>query len=202
MDFFFCSQIWYWSFQLCWACKTCEIVLPKPSVIWLNDNREAWLYLHSGELSGDKFYSYILEHLETCLKQYISYLLELFHVRILFCWNLFWNFMIVLLVFWHSLIVLFPMFQNLVLYLLVKVFSFVKNQSLSNCRTEVCKALEMAEEQCELSMGMSSDFELAVWNSVLKLFSNKLLFLIVALHDCICITSQFWCYLAHKRMNW
>jgi len=30
----------------------------------------------------------------------------------------------------------------------------------------------MPEEQCELSMGMSGDFELAVWNSVLKLFSN------------------------------
>ncbi|MCI31262.1 proline synthetase associated protein, partial [Trifolium medium] len=27
--------------------------------------------------------------------------------------------------------------------------------------TEVCKALEMDEEQCELSMGMSGDFELA-----------------------------------------
>jgi len=49
-----------------------------------------------------------------------------------------------------------------------KVFSFVKNQTLSNCRSEVCKALEMPEEQCELSMGMSGDFELAVWNSVLK----------------------------------
>lgn len=35
-------------------------------------------------------------------------------------------------------------------------------QTLTNCRTEVCKALGMAEEQCELSMGMSGDFELAV----------------------------------------
>ncbi|KAK2387177.1 putative pyridoxal phosphate-dependent enzyme [Trifolium repens] len=35
-------------------------------------------------------------------------------------------------------------------------------QTLSNCRTEVCKALEMDEEQCELSMGMSGDFELAI----------------------------------------
>ncbi|KAG5002013.1 hypothetical protein JHK87_023085 [Glycine soja] len=43
-----------------------------------------------------------------------------------------------------------------------KVFSFVKNQTLSNCRTEVCKALEMPEEECELSMGMSGDFELAI----------------------------------------
>lgn len=56
--------------------------------------------------------------------------------------------------------------------LFTEVFSFVKNQTLSNCRSEVCKALEMPEEQCELSMGMSGDFELAVWNSVLKLFSN------------------------------
>ncbi|XP_061363917.1 uncharacterized protein LOC133307423 isoform X3 [Gastrolobium bilobum] len=39
-------------------------------------------------------------------------------------------------------------------------------QTLSNCRTEVCKALELDEEQCELSMGMSGDFELAVWNSI------------------------------------
>ncbi|XP_061363916.1 uncharacterized protein LOC133307423 isoform X2 [Gastrolobium bilobum] len=35
-------------------------------------------------------------------------------------------------------------------------------QTLSNCRTEVCKALELDEEQCELSMGMSGDFELAI----------------------------------------
>ncbi|BAT88605.1 hypothetical protein VIGAN_05214300 [Vigna angularis var. angularis] len=35
-------------------------------------------------------------------------------------------------------------------------------QTLSNCRTEVCKALEIPEEQCELSMGMSGDFELAI----------------------------------------
>lgn len=33
---------------------------------------------------------------------------------------------------------------------------------LSNCRIEVCKALGIAEEQCELSMGMSGDFELAI----------------------------------------
>ncbi|XP_038883655.1 pyridoxal phosphate homeostasis protein [Benincasa hispida] len=33
---------------------------------------------------------------------------------------------------------------------------------LANCRTEVCKALEISEEQCELSMGMSADFEQAV----------------------------------------
>ncbi|XP_061363915.1 uncharacterized protein LOC133307423 isoform X1 [Gastrolobium bilobum] len=43
-----------------------------------------------------------------------------------------------------------------------QVFFFVKNQTLSNCRTEVCKALELDEEQCELSMGMSGDFELAI----------------------------------------
>ncbi|XP_059442567.1 uncharacterized protein LOC132174864 [Corylus avellana] len=35
-------------------------------------------------------------------------------------------------------------------------------KTLSNCRTEVCKALGMMEEQCELSMGMSGDFELAI----------------------------------------
>ncbi|KAE8125507.1 hypothetical protein FH972_020306 [Carpinus fangiana] len=35
-------------------------------------------------------------------------------------------------------------------------------KTLSNCRTEVCKALGMVEEQCELSMGMSGDFELAI----------------------------------------
>nr|CAN80917.1 hypothetical protein VITISV_024616 [Vitis vinifera] len=33
---------------------------------------------------------------------------------------------------------------------------------LLNCRIEVCKALGMAEEQCELSMGMSGDFEQAI----------------------------------------
>ncbi|XP_022133285.1 pyridoxal phosphate homeostasis protein [Momordica charantia] len=35
-------------------------------------------------------------------------------------------------------------------------------KSLANCRTEVCKALGISEEQCELSMGMSADFEQAV----------------------------------------
>ncbi|XP_054797986.1 uncharacterized protein LOC129303020 [Prosopis cineraria] len=35
-------------------------------------------------------------------------------------------------------------------------------QTLSHCRSEVCKALGMTEEQCELSMGMSGDFELAI----------------------------------------
>lgn len=35
-------------------------------------------------------------------------------------------------------------------------------QLLANCRTEVCEALEISEEQCELSMGMSADFEQAV----------------------------------------
>ncbi|XP_030542866.1 pyridoxal phosphate homeostasis protein isoform X2 [Rhodamnia argentea] len=35
-------------------------------------------------------------------------------------------------------------------------------QTLSNCRTEVCKALGINEGQCELSMGMSGDFEQAI----------------------------------------
>ncbi|PIN22376.1 Proline synthetase co-transcribed protein [Handroanthus impetiginosus] len=35
-------------------------------------------------------------------------------------------------------------------------------KTLANCRSEVCKALGMPEEQCELSMGMSGDFELAI----------------------------------------
>ncbi|KAF5194691.1 Pyridoxal phosphate homeostasis protein [Thalictrum thalictroides] len=34
-------------------------------------------------------------------------------------------------------------------------------QTLANCRAEVCKALGMTEDQCELSMGMSGDFEKA-----------------------------------------
>ncbi|CAN6445473.1 unnamed protein product [Victoria cruziana] len=35
-------------------------------------------------------------------------------------------------------------------------------KTLADCRIEVCKALEIPEEQCELSMGMSGDFEQAV----------------------------------------
>ncbi|KAK6917772.1 Protein of unknown function DUF1068 [Dillenia turbinata] len=35
-------------------------------------------------------------------------------------------------------------------------------KTMANCRTEVCKALGIPEEQCELSMGMSGDFEPAV----------------------------------------
>ncbi|XP_072996858.1 uncharacterized protein [Typha latifolia] len=36
------------------------------------------------------------------------------------------------------------------------------NQTLAKCRTEVCKELGISEEQCELSMGMSADFEQAI----------------------------------------
>ncbi|PON52131.1 Proline synthase co-transcribed protein [Parasponia andersonii] len=35
-------------------------------------------------------------------------------------------------------------------------------KTLANCRSEVCKALGITEEQCELSIGMSGDFELAI----------------------------------------
>lgn len=35
-------------------------------------------------------------------------------------------------------------------------------QTLANSRTEVCMALGIPEQKCELSMGMSSDFEQAV----------------------------------------
>ncbi|KVG89851.1 Alanine racemase, N-terminal [Cynara cardunculus var. scolymus] len=35
-------------------------------------------------------------------------------------------------------------------------------KTLAKCRTEVCNALGIPEEQCELSMGMSGDFELAI----------------------------------------
>lgn len=41
------------------------------------------------------------------------------------------------------------------------IFSFWF-QTLAKCRSEVCKELGMAEEKCDLSMGMSGDFELAV----------------------------------------
>lgn len=35
-------------------------------------------------------------------------------------------------------------------------------KALANCRKEVCKELGIPEEQCELSMGMSADFEQAI----------------------------------------
>ncbi|KAK9268410.1 hypothetical protein L1049_000160 [Liquidambar formosana] len=35
-------------------------------------------------------------------------------------------------------------------------------RTLLNCRIETCKVLGIAEEQCELSMGMSGDFEQAI----------------------------------------
>ncbi|XP_031274952.1 pyridoxal phosphate homeostasis protein [Pistacia vera] len=35
-------------------------------------------------------------------------------------------------------------------------------KTLAHCRSEVCQAIGMPEEQCELSMGMSGDFELAI----------------------------------------
>ncbi|VFQ93097.1 unnamed protein product [Cuscuta campestris] len=35
-------------------------------------------------------------------------------------------------------------------------------KTLASCRSEVCKAIGITEDQCELSMGMSGDFELAI----------------------------------------
>lgn len=35
-------------------------------------------------------------------------------------------------------------------------------KTLARCRSEVCEALGISEDQCDLSMGMSGDFELAV----------------------------------------
>lgn len=35
-------------------------------------------------------------------------------------------------------------------------------KTMRRCRTEVCEALGISEEQCELSMGMSADFEQAI----------------------------------------
>ncbi|KAL1320295.1 hypothetical protein HN51_065013 [Arachis hypogaea] len=35
-------------------------------------------------------------------------------------------------------------------------------KTLWNCRSEVCKAIGIPEDQCELSMGMSADFEQAI----------------------------------------
>uniref|UniRef100_A0A7N0UW80 Pyridoxal phosphate homeostasis protein n=1 Tax=Kalanchoe fedtschenkoi TaxID=63787 RepID=A0A7N0UW80_KALFE len=35
-------------------------------------------------------------------------------------------------------------------------------RTLLNCRSEVCKALQITEDHCELSMGMSGDFEKAI----------------------------------------
>lgn len=35
-------------------------------------------------------------------------------------------------------------------------------RTLSRCRVEICKELGMPENECELSMGMSGDFELAI----------------------------------------
>ncbi|XP_071689709.1 uncharacterized protein [Rutidosis leptorrhynchoides] len=35
-------------------------------------------------------------------------------------------------------------------------------KTLAKCRTEVCNVFGISEEQCELSMGMSGDFELAI----------------------------------------
>lgn len=51
-------------------------------------------------------------------------------------------------------------------------FIYWNCQTLANCRSEVCKALGIPEEQCELSMGMSSDFELAVRTICILPLSN------------------------------
>ena len=48
-------------------------------------------------------------------------------------------------------------------------------QTLSNCKVEVCKAIGMALDQCQLSMGMSGDFEQAVSYTLWDLFLINLL---------------------------
>ena len=48
------------------------------------------------------------------------------------------------------------------------------DQTLAECRMKVCKALGLTEEQCELSMGMSSDFEQAVSDAFRHLVDEML----------------------------
>ncbi|KAJ8476536.1 hypothetical protein OPV22_020263 [Ensete ventricosum] len=48
-------------------------------------------------------------------------------------------------------------------------------KTLSNCRTEVCKELGIPEVQCELSIGMSADFEQAVITPVILSYITILL---------------------------
>ncbi|KAJ7568571.1 hypothetical protein O6H91_01G038200 [Diphasiastrum complanatum] len=45
---------------------------------------------------------------------------------------------------------------------LYMVESVDSTKMLANCREEICTALGIREEGCELSMGMSNDFELAI----------------------------------------
>ncbi|CAN1165712.1 Pyridoxal phosphate homeostasis protein [Linum perenne] len=46
-------------------------------------------------------------------------------------------------------------------------------KTLASCRSEVCKALGIEEEQCELSMGMSNDFEKAVRKMQIEMGSTN-----------------------------
>lgn len=96
--------------------------------------------------------------------------------------------------------IIFPYISVLVLELKSKIVSC---QTLANCRSEVCKALGIAEEQCELSMGMSGDFELAVRINILLLmafivFSTtrvKFLFTHVyrpSIRPCLVTSLLFW----------
>ncbi|RZS17165.1 hypothetical protein BHM03_00049296 [Ensete ventricosum] len=67
-------------------------------------------------------------------------------------------------------------FQATILLQLLSTFLltviFVREQTLSNCRTEVCKELGIPEVQCELSMGMSADFEQAVSSRILRAYGK------------------------------
>ncbi|KAF2303665.1 hypothetical protein GH714_021071 [Hevea brasiliensis] len=63
-------------------------------------------------------------------------------------------------------------------------------KTLANCRSEVCKALGMPEEQCELSMGMSNDFEQAVSNSALSNIKLNSQWAFLMTLNCLCISNQ------------
>lgn len=55
-------------------------------------------------------------------------------------------------------------------------------QTLLNCRMDVCKVLGMPELQCELSMGMSNDFEQAVIH-ILFILDCSFLHIIILFHE-------------------
>jgi hypothetical protein len=77
-------------------------------------------------------------------------------------------------------------------------------QTLANCQKEVCKELDIPEHECELSMGMSGDFELAVLFfisiSLLLSTSSGLIYHSLSFPYCngTCSSDIFYRFLLHR----
>jgi len=150
------SKIWSGAIWVRTTCKACEERMPKLTIFWTYDHWHAWLHIHTWKFSGyacsrvSEFgvWNWLLElrgcgvHGSGCQGGDCKSLSVLFpSITEGPCVCSQWSSILSITLFWM--------------------------QTLASCREKVCRELDIPEHECELSMGMSSDFE----NAVLSLFS-------------------------------